>query len=153
MERSTAKSWLEGPGDLTEDVVEDVPVKGENVKVRGLPAAYSDEAMSDAAEVVMMGSEQVQRYNVSKLRVLQFAHGCIEPQFSTDDARKIAERWGPAFDKVVDRIQELSNIDEEAVRKAQTRFPSSGGSEDGVPVEGDASAGNGGPDVPSRTGA
>jgi hypothetical protein len=52
MARSTKESWLQGPGDVQEASVEDVPVKGESVLVRGLPAAYSNRAQSEALELI-----------------------------------------------------------------------------------------------------
>ena len=44
MGRSTVNAWLEGPGDLKTEVVEDVPVPGDSVLVEGLAAGYSNQA-------------------------------------------------------------------------------------------------------------
>ena len=130
MERSTKDAWLNGPGDLKEADVTDVPVPGQSVRVRGLPAAYSNQATSEALELITgRRGEQTAHINTEKLEVLQFAHGVIEPQFSVEEARLIAQRFGPAFRRVVEKIDELSGIDKEAIEKTNATFPDSGGSE------------------------
>lgn len=155
MARSTKSAWLEGPGDLREADVEDVPVAGQSVRVRGLPAAYSNQASSEALELKTVGIDQIASVNTERLEVLQFAHGCIDPQFSVDEAQQVAERYGPAFKKVITKIDELSGVDKEAAKQASARFQSSG---DGAPDDGEAGlheapAGSGGPAVPARAGA
>jgi hypothetical protein len=145
MSRSNRDAWLSGPGDLTEADVEDVPVAGQSVRVRGLAAAYSNQASSEALELKTVGTQQIATVNTARLEVLQFAHGVIEPQFSVEEAEKIAARFGPAFKKVIAKIDELSGVDKEAIEKAEARFP---GSSNG---DGDAD-GSGGPDVPVRPG-
>lgn len=155
MARSTKSSWLEGKGDLREADVEDVPVKGESVRVRGLPAAYSNQAQSEALEMKTVGTTQVATVNTARLEVLQFAHGCIEPSFSVDEAQQVAETFGPAFKKVIAKIDELSGVDKDAIEKAEARFPASGSEPGGAREAGDdaAAAGNGRPPVPARAGA
>ena len=156
MARSTKKAWLEGPGDLKEDTVEDVPVQGESVRVRGLPAAYSNQATSEALEMITgRRGEQTAKVNTAKLEVLQFAHGCIEPTFSVEEAGQIAERYGPAFKKVVAAIDELSGVDKEALDAANLQFPAGvEGQGHGGEAGSDESAPNGGgPAVPSGASA
>lgn len=127
MVRSTKQSWFEGPGDLREEDVEDVPVKGESVRVRGLPAAYSNQATSEALELVTgPRGEQTAHVNTEKLEVLQFAHGCVDPKFTIEEARVIAQKYGPAFRKVIAKIDELSGVDKEAIDKANATFPAGG---------------------------
>lgn len=154
MGRSNRNAWLEGPGDLAEADVEDVPVKGQTVRVRGLPAAYSNQASSEALEVKFVGDTQVTTVNTAVLEVLQFAHGCIDPTFSVEEARTISERFGPAFKKVISKIDELSGLDKEAVEAVNGRFH---GSRPGAPDAGEAgvhevAAGGGGPDLAVRDG-
>lgn len=153
MARSTKKAWLEGPGDLKEADVEDVPVKGESVRVRGLPAAYSNQATSEALEMKTIGREQIATVNQARLEVLQFAHGCVEPEFSVKEAEQVAAKFGPAFKKVVNRIDELSGIDKAAIEDANARFPSSGADEAGTDVGDDAPARSSRPPVLARAGA
>jgi len=153
--RSTKSSWLEGPGDLKEADVEDVPVKGESVRVRGLPAAYSNKAQSEALEMKTIGNTQIATVNTARLEILQFAYGCVEPSFSVDEAQQVAERFGPAFKKVIAKIDELSGVDKDAIAETEARFPGSGA---GTPDNGKArdlrdSAGGGRPSVPARAGA
>lgn len=127
MTRASKDAWLTGPSDLRTAEVEDVPVKGQTVLVRGLPAAYSNEAQSEALELINTPSgDQKATINSAKMEVLQFAHGVIEPQFSLEEAEQIAQRFGPAFKKVIQKIDELSGVDKEAVDRATALFPAGG---------------------------
>lgn len=144
MSRSTKSSWLEGPGDLREADVEDVPVKGESVRVRGLPAAYSNQAQSEALEMKTIGQTQIASVNTARLEVLQFAHGVIEPHFSVEESEQIAQRYGPAFRKVIAEIDRLSGVDKEAIEDANSRFQSGGEEPSGDGEEGDVSDASGG---------
>lgn len=154
MSRSTKDAWLAGPGDLREAVVEDVPVKGSSVKVRGLPAAYSNEASSESLEWrTWPNGEQTATVNTARLEELQFAHGCVEPAFSVAEAKQIAQKFGPAFKKVVAKIDELSGIDKADIEAANKRFQ--GGDAEPERPSGDANgtaAGIGGPDDDARVG-
>lgn len=138
--RSTKEAWLDGPGDLKTAEVEDVPVKGQTVLVRGLPAAYSNKASSEALEMKQVGRDQVATVNTARLEVIQFAEGVIEPKFTEDEAQKIAETYGPVFKKVIAKIDELSGIDKEAIEDAQARFPGSGANANGRDVVDGAAA-------------
>lgn len=138
--RSSKKSWLEGPGDLQQEEVEDVPVKGESVLVRGLPAAFSSRAHSQALELKTGArGEQTAQVNTERLSVIQFANGVVEPTFTEAEAQTIAEKYGPAFNKVVEKIDELSGVDKEAIEKANATFPAGGAeSSNGGSAESDA---------------
>lgn len=153
MSRSSKSAWLEGPGDLREADVEDVPVKGESVRVRGLPAAYSNQASSEALELKTIGLEQVATVNTARLEVLQFAHGVVEPQFTVEEAQAVSERFGPAFKKVIAKIDELSGVDKKAMEDASARFPLGGEGETGSDVAGANGTGGSDPLVPARAGA
>lgn len=134
MARSTKQAWLEGPGDLQEADVHDVPVKGETVRVRGLPAAYSLGAASEASKLVANDrGEQVATLDQAKMAQLQFAHGCVDPTFTLEEAEKVSEKYGPAFNKIVEKITELSGVDLEAIEKTQATFPVAERSENGSP--------------------
>lgn len=153
MSRSTKEAWLAGPGDLREAVVEDVPVKGQSVKVRGLPAAFSNQAQSEATERrVWPNGEQTIAVNAGKMEVIQFAHGCIEPTFTVEEARAVAEKFGPAFRKVIAKIDELSAVDKEAIDQANARFQGGGKEEDGSSGSNGVAPVGDGPDVDVRTG-
>lgn len=151
MARSTKEAWLKGPGDLKEADVEDVPVKGETVRVRGLPAKYSAE-VSSQMKMTQEGREQVARVDVATMEVLQFAHGVIDPTFTQEEALEVQKRFGPAFRKVIEKIDELSGIDKEALENAEQRFPVGGEGASGANGE-SASARGGRPVVPVRDGA
>lgn len=155
MERSNKSAWLEGPGDLKEADVSDVPVKGQSVRVRGLPAAYSNQAQSEALEMKTIGQTQIATVNSARLEVLQFAHGVIEPEFSVEEAQQVSERFGPAFKKVISKIDELSGVDKEAIENAEARFQSGGTEQnrEGQAGKNGAPTGSSGPAVPARAGA
>jgi len=152
MGRSTKDAWLSGPGDLKEADVEDVPVAGESVRVRGLPAAYSNQASSEALELKTIGAQQIATVNTARLEVLQFAHGCVDPEFTVEEAQAVSERFGPAFKKVIAKIDELSGVDKEAIEAAQARFPAGGESEAGANLGNGVGPGDGGPDLSLRVG-
>jgi hypothetical protein len=153
MERSQKDAWLApGAGDLRERDVEDVPVKGQSVRVRALPAAYSNEASSKALVYETYRGEQRARVDTGKLEVLQFAHGVIDPQFSVEEAEQIAKTFGPAFRRVIEVIDEISGVDKEAIEEAEVRFQPGGPSEAGASLETPNGSGDGGPVVPARAG-
>jgi hypothetical protein len=134
MARSSKESWLQGPGDVQEAEVKDVPVKGESVLVRGLPAAYSNRAQSEALELITgRRGEQSATVNTAKLEVIQFAAGCVEPKFSEKEAEVVATKYGPAFKKVIAEIDRLSGLTDakKEIEQNQARFPNGSGSADG----------------------
>jgi hypothetical protein len=143
--RSTKDAWLKGPGDLREADVEDVPVEGSSVRVRGLPAAYSNQAQSEALELRTGNrGQQSATVNTARLEILQFAHGVIEPEFSVEEAEQVAQSYGPAFKKVIAKIDDLSGVDKEAIKDTKARFPDSGeGASNGREAGADASPGGG----------
>ena len=148
--RSTKDAWLNGPGDLKEADVEDVPVRGESVRVRGLPAAYSNRATSKALELVTgRRGEQSATVNTERLEIIQFAAGCVDPVFTEEEAEKIAQKFGPAFRKVIEKIDELSGVDKEAIEKTNATFQAGGaGAANGGAARTDAApAGSSGPDL------
>jgi len=135
MGRSTKESWLTGPGDLDEADVQDVPVKGESVRVRGLPAAYSNQAGSEALELkTSANGEQHATINTARLEVLQFAHGVVDPVFSVGEAEAIAQKYGPAFKKVIAEIDRLSGVDKDAIERASATFPAGERGANGTPA-------------------
>jgi hypothetical protein len=99
--------------------------------------------------------EQTAEVDTEKLAVIQFANGVVEPEFTEAEAQQIAEKYGPAFNAVVERIDELSGVDKEAIEKANAMFPDSGkGTGNGRPTGSDeASAGSGRPVVPGGAGS
>ena len=152
MQRSNKASWLEGPGDLKEADVEDVPFPGESVRVRALSARYSAEVQGQL-KLVQEGREQIAKIDVPAMELLQFLHGVIDPEFNEDEARQIQTRFGPAFRKVIAKIDELSGIDKEAIEATEQRFPAGGASETGPDVADGAPNGSAGPDLHVRAGA
>lgn len=153
MARSKKDDWLESEGDLREADVDDVPVKGKSVRVRALPGAYSNRATSEATEMVQTAEAgQTFKVNVEKLEVLKFSYGCVDPKFSPEEAQVVAEKFGPAFNKVVTKIDQLSGTDAAAVEAATARFPSVGTSEGGSDVDVAVGSGDDRSPVPARVG-
>jgi len=156
MSTSTKAAWLEGPSDLAEGIVEDVPVKGESVKVRALPAQFSNEAQSKALKMVTGArGDQSATVDVAVMSRLQFEHGVIEPKFNAAEVKQIAEKFGPAFHKVVEKIDELSGVDKEAIETESAKFQAGleGEGHTGATEPDAASSVNGGPAVSSGAGA
>lgn len=126
MARSNKDALLAYKGDLKEeDVVIDVPNKGDTVRVRALPARFSAEVQSQM-KLQTEGREQIARIDVAEMEVLQFAHGVVDPQFTVEEARQMQEQTGPMFRKVIDVVDRLSGVSKEDVAKAEARFPSGG---------------------------
>jgi hypothetical protein len=153
MARSTKDAVLKGPGDLaTAEVVTDVPNPGDTFLVRGLPAAYSNQASSEALKMTTVGLDQIATVDTARLEVLQFAHGVVEPTFTVDEAQQVSEKYGPMFRKVITKIDELSGVNKEAITEATAKFPRSGASENGADLGDGTPAGGDGPDVHLRAG-
>lgn len=153
MARLTKEALL-GASDLVEREVE-LPSIGGSVLVRSLPAAYSNQASSEALEVVTgRRGEQTARVNTQKLEALQVLHALVDPQLSSlEEAMAFQQKVGPAWRKIVDCIDEISGIDKQAIEDANTRFRPGGSGEAGEDVGVRNGSGDGGPDLSVRTGS
>lgn len=149
MERSTKQSWLAGAGDLREEDVENVPVPGQSVRIRALSATAANAANSEAVSTVEVRGQQRMKVDNTKLDIMRFQQGVIDPSFSVDEVKVISAKYGPAFQRVMNRINALSGIDQESQEQAEARFPGSGGDAPGNGSAGSAS-GDAGPAVPVR---
>lgn len=147
------KDALLSASDLVEEVV-DLPSVGLQVKVRSLPAQYSNEAITTALKVVTTArGEQQTRMDTAELELLQVLHGLVEPKLnSLEEARVFATKCGPAFKEVVRVIDEISGVDKEAIEQAEARFQGSVGSESGDDVANAPSNGRSRSPVSSGTG-
>lgn len=149
-----SKGELLGKSDLREAEVE-LPSIGGSVLVRSLPAAYSNQAMSDALEVVTDSrGRQSASVNTQKLEALQVLHGLVDPKLDTlDEANGFALNVGSAWRTIVNKIDEISGIDKEAIEKANATFQAGGPGEGRPASNGDASGpGAREPDLPVRSG-
>ena len=148
------KEALLAASDIREREIE-LPSIGMSVRVRALSAAYSNQALQEAAEMQTTSrGEQVARFSVSRLDELKILHGLVEPKLdSIDEARQLSQQIGPAWKEIIVAIDELSAFDSEAVAKANDSFRAGGQGEKGTPPLNGASAGGDGPDIPARTGA
>ncbi len=148
------KAALLGASDLVEREVE-LPSIGGEVRIRSLPAAYSNQAQSEAIEMVQgRRGEQTTHVNSAKLEALKVLHALIDPKFdSIEEVTAWAETVGPAWHKLVTSIDEISGIEAEDVEKANATFPAGGQGERGSDVANGTSPGAGRPDLPVRAGA
>jgi len=152
MKRSDKDAWLQGPGDLREADVEDVPVAGQSVRVRALSAKYAAD-MQGQIKIETRGREQIAKVDAAAMELVQFVHGVIDPEFTVAEAKQIQEKFGPAFKKVIAKIDELSEIDKDAIEETKARFPVDDGSEAREDVGDGTSNGSAGPNVSVRAGA
>lgn len=151
-----SREALLGASDLIERDVE-LPSIGGTVRVRSLPASYSNQATSEALEMTTdQRGRQSARVNTDKLEVLQVLHGLVEPKLnSIAEAEQFAKNCGPAFKRVVEVIDEISGIDKEAIERTNAVFPADGdGAGDGGSAQAAGSSeGNGRSDLSVRAGA
>jgi hypothetical protein len=153
MQRATKDAWLQGPGDLREADVEDVPVPGQSVRVRALSARYASEVQTKATKLVLEGRERIAKVDIGTMEMLQFVHGVIDPVFNESEAKQIQSKYGPAFQKVIAKIDEISAINKEAIEETETRFPAGGASSEGSHLGDGAPNGSAGSDLHVRAGA
>lgn len=143
MERLSRDALLEA-SDLVEREVE-LPSIGGSVKVRSLPATYSNQASSEALKLITgPRGEQQATVDTAQLEILQVLHGLVEPKLnSIEDARTFATNCGPAFKEVIRVIDEISGVDKKAIEDASARFPVGGAGTNGSDVA-DAAPARGG---------
>lgn len=150
------KATLLSANDLREEDLE-LPTLGEGVRVRirGLPAAYSNQAQSEALELVTgPRGDQSARVNSEKLEAIQVLHGLIEPKLATlEEVRTFALNTGPAFKAIVEKIDQLSGVNKEAIEKANATFPAGGPQATGDSLGDEPANGSGRSDLPVSTGA
>lgn len=146
------KEALLGASDLREKEVE-LKTIGGSVIVQGLPAAFSNQASSEALVLKTVGSDQIATVDTAVLEEIQVLHGLKDPKLNTrEEARQFMERCGPAAKTLVAAIDELSGIDKEAIADANARFQGSGANANGSDLGDAAPTGADGPDVHVRAG-
>jgi hypothetical protein len=147
------RDGLLAASDLKEKDV-DLPTIGGSVRIRSLPAEYSNAAVSQAIRVTQTPKgDQITLMDNGKLELLQVLHGLIDPKLSNlAEVQTFAKNCGPAFKTLVQAIVELSDLSDEAAEMTAATFPSGGGRETG-PGEDATPNGGSGPAVHARTGA
>lgn len=129
MARLSREQFITASDLRTEEV--ELETLGGSVLVTGLSAAYADDARSSAVETVIEGDRQIGKMNIKRLEVLEVFHGLVEPKLNSEiEAEQFLKNCGPAARTVLDKIDELSAIDKEAIAKTATEFPSSEGVQD-----------------------
>lgn len=139
MSRLSKKQLLDATDIRTREV--DLPSIGGSVLVRGLSAAYSNQATSEALEMkTTPRGEQIATVNTARLEIIQAQHGLVEPELASfAEAETFAQNCGPAFRRVIEAIDDLSGLDKEAVTQAAATFPAGGTPSEGADL-GDGSA-------------
>ena len=138
-----SKDALLKASDLVERDVE-LPALGGSVRVRSLPAAYSNQASSEALVMKTVGRDQIATVDTAKLEVLQALHGLVEPKLeSVEEAETFARQCGPSFKKVIETIDEISGVDKESLRDAAASLPRGGASANGTDVASSDAGGEG----------
>lgn len=145
--------------DLKEKEIE-LPTLDGSVVVRSLPAAYSNEASSEALEMTTVEhngrSEQSTRISTAKLEALKVLHGLVDPKLSSlTEVNTFARKCGPAWHTIVKAIDDLSGLDKDAAERTEAMFRSGDRGETGHVAAGSADADgtrNGIATVPVRTG-
>lgn len=148
-----SKDALLCASDLVERDVE-LPSLNDTVRVRSLPAAYSNQAMHEATQMVTVRGEQTVRIDVAKLEALQVLHGLVDPKLdSVEEAEALAQKLGPSWRRIVTTIDEISGVDKEAIEKANTMFQPRRPSGEPGPAAGNGTAARGDePDLSARVG-
>lgn len=105
------------PKDLVEDLLQ-VPEWGFSVRVRSLTAAQqakvkqaSIDLSGKAPDVVWAAMERV-----------QFGEGVVEPAFTPAQVEQLHRSSGPGFARVIAKLDEISGMSKEELRKAQNEF-------------------------------
>lgn len=151
-----SKDALLGASDLVEREVDLRPHIDGSVRIRSLPAAYSNEASSASLEMVTdpKSGRQTAKTNIGLLERLQIKHGLIDPKLDNDEEVALfSRRCGAAWHLLIKEINAISGIDEEAIKRTEDLFRP-GGSEEPRLSGDDAVAGNGtGSDLPMRSSA
>lgn len=141
--------------DLNERDVE-LPSINMTVRVRGLPASYSNQAVSQALKLVQGArGEQTSQVDTDTLEQLQVLHGLVAPKpRSINDVKTLATQTGRAFKTIVAAIDELSGVDKEAIEEANAKFQAGGAGSPNGREAGDEqpSAGGGRSDLSARAG-
>lgn len=151
-----SRDSLLGATDLEEREIE-LPSIGGSVRIRSLAAAYSNQANSEATEVVNSEhrgrTRQTITLNGAKLEALKVLHALVEPKLnSIEDAYTFSQRCGPAWITLVKAIDDISGIEPEAIARTEAMFHPDRPGEAGESGNG-AGTGDARPDLDVRVGA
>lgn len=109
--------WLMGPSDLVEQEVW-IDHLNDAVKVRGLTAGQQG---SISEQCTTLKGQKI-TVDQTRIKVLTFSMGVVEPYFDEHEANQIAHKFGGAFELVVGVINAISGATEEDIEKARRRF-------------------------------
>jgi hypothetical protein len=107
------------PADCEEVDVDDV--FGGRVRVKALTASQS--AAVKQASIVLSGRNPEVTW--AAMEMMQFRLGVIEPKFTEAQVRTLHLESGRSFAKVIAKLDEISGLNKEELRKAQETFPAS----------------------------
>lgn len=151
-----SKEALLGASDLTEREVDLRPHIEGSVRVRSLPASYSNEASSASLEMVTdpQTGRQTAKADTAKLEELQVLHGLVDPKLeSIEEVRLLSHRLGASWQKIIRTINEISGITEEDFKRTEQLFLPGGHASEGVSGANGVASGGAGSDLPVPAGA
>jgi hypothetical protein len=113
------------PSDIVEETI-DIPEWECSVKLRSFTASQS--AVIRQTGVSFQGDST----NVAwaQMEIEQFMLGVVAPQFTREQVAKLHLRSGRGFNRVIQWLDEKSNIDKEALKSARDEFQGSNKSDE-----------------------
>lgn len=105
------------PSDLMEKVI-DVPEWGCSVRIRSLTAAQSARIRQQG---IKLKSDET-KVAWAEMEILQFMEGVVEPKFDHSQVRKLHLTSSAGFNRVIQELDDLSNIDKEELREIRDQF-------------------------------
>jgi hypothetical protein len=105
------------PNDLVEETLE-VPEWGCSVKVRSFTAGQN--AVIKQRGLAFKGEDTKVAW--AEMEIAQFQQGVVDPRFTEEQVRKLHATSGRGFARVIQKLDDLSGTDKEALRKAQDEF-------------------------------
>lgn len=108
------------PEDIVEELLP-IPEWECSVRVRSFTAAQTSAVKQRGFG--FKGEETLVAWG--EMEIMQFQQGVVEPHFSEDQVRELHLSSGRGFARVIEKLDEMSNIDKEALAKAKEEFPGS----------------------------
>jgi len=113
----TAADIVAAPTDVVEEIIE-VPEWGYSVKVRSFTGAQS----SRIRERSMVPGPGGVNLSWSEMEKAQFIEAVIQPEFSTREVEALYRKSGAGFRRVLNWIEQKSNLDQEVRAEARSEF-------------------------------
>lgn len=133
----------------------EIPELGITVYVQKLSAYYSRRCQ-ELTQIKNVDGAQFLTIDAVETGILKFAHGVVteggEQIFSEDEARELSQSHAEVFERVVDEVDDISDLAPEVIEAEEARFPE-GEADEGEGAEDSSADRDGGPDGNVRTGS